>query len=49
MNKRSFLKTIGNYSLIPFIIPTEGINYLNLNESLPKKLNNEKLWKENKI
>ena len=46
MNKRSFLKTIGNYSLIPFIIPTEAINYVNLNESLPKKLNNEKLWKE---
>jgi selenocysteine lyase/cysteine desulfurase len=46
MNKRSFLKTIGNYSLVPFIIPTEAINYISLNESLPKKLSNEKLWKE---
>ena len=46
MNKRSFLKTIGNYSLVPFIIPTEAINYVSLNESLPKKLSNEKLWKE---
>jgi len=43
MNKRSFLKTIGNYSLAPFIIPTEAINYLSLNESLPKELSDKKL------
>jgi len=46
MNKRSFLKTIGNYSLAPFIIPAEAINYLSLNESLPKELSDKKLWKE---
>ena len=46
MNKRSFLKTIGNYSIAPFIIPTEAINHLSLNESLPKELSDKKLWKE---
>ena len=46
MNKRSFLKTIGKYSLTPFIIPTESFNYVSLNESLPKRLSEEKLWKE---
>tara|TARA_B100001250_G_scaffold413037_1_gene445895 strand:- start:4632 stop:5900 length:1269 start_codon:yes stop_codon:yes gene_type:complete len=46
MNKRSFLKTIGKYSLAPFIIPTESFNYVSLNESLPKRLSEEKLWKE---
>ncbi|MFL2629108.1 MAG: aminotransferase class V-fold PLP-dependent enzyme [Flavobacteriaceae bacterium] len=46
MNKRSFLKTIGKFSLAPFIIPTESFNYVSLKESLPKRLSEEKLWKE---
>ena len=46
MNKRSFLKTIGKFSLAPFIIQTESFNYVSLKESLPKRLSEEKLWKE---